>query len=131
MLPEALLGVPDIPRAQNLPILSDIQVEALVAVQMLASKHRLVLKTEPGDLTFINNFSLVHSREAFYDDDKEVRKCRYMVRLWLKNEELAWELPRQLELGNRLVYDDEEVEEFWNVAPEPRLFYSLRERFSP
>ena len=130
MLPEALLGFEDIPRSPELPVLTEEQIEALEIVQMLAAKHRLVLVTKPGDLTFVNNFALLHSREPF-DDDEQAKKCRYLVRLWLKNKELAWTLPRPLEIGNQMVFDDEEVPEIWNIAPEQRLSYALRERFSP
>lgn len=130
MLPEALLGIADIPRSPDLPFLTEKQMEAIEIIQKLAAKHRLVLVTETGDMTFINNFALLHSREPF-DDDEQANKCRYLVRLWLKNERLSWTLPRPLEIGNRLLFDDEEIPEIWNVAPEPRLSYAVRERFSP
>lgn len=128
LLPDALLGLPDIPRPENLPILTEKQMEAIEVVQMLAAKHQRVLRLELGDLVFVNNLALVHARQPFEDS---AEKCRYLVRLWLKNEKLAWKLPRQIDVGNQLLFDDDDIEEMWNIAPEPRLSFTIRERFSP
>jgi len=88
---------------------------------------RLVGFEAPGDLTFINNHGLLHSREAFEDEGE---KSRYLVRLWLKNKALAWKLPRVLREGNERLFEDNEVEEQWNIVPLPKLTFTVAERLS-
>jgi len=126
---DPLIGIPSIPRAKGLPCLTPLQVEALEAVQRIAQAHQYSLSMRPGDLTFVNNFGVLHAREAFEDSPAQTR---YVVRLWLKNAELAWSLPEELEKGNRRVFGDEGlVEEDWNIVYKPRLKFQLAERMSP
>lgn len=112
---------------QSVPQPSARQVEALDAVQQLAEKHQLRLTMQPGDLTFINNFGLLHARDGFEDTEEHTR---HLVRMWLKNETLAWQLPRNLQKGNDRTYDDS-VEELWNIRPAPRVEFKVREKFGP
>ncbi|KAL2009023.1 hypothetical protein VTN00DRAFT_7217 [Thermoascus crustaceus] len=121
------IGLPDAPRAADLPPVSTVQVEALDLVELLAQKHQLVLDMHPGDLTFINNLAILHSREAFEDDTSHTR---YLVRLWLKNEELAWTIPPALVSGNEKSFD-EELAEKWNIVPQPRLRFKPWQRLDP
>lgn len=99
------------------------QLEALDAVQRIAEKHQVVVRMQPGDFTFVNNLALLHSREAFEDD---ANNKRYNVRLWLKNEQLAWKLPRAMQLGNQHIFYNNDVEEKWNVQPLPRVLFNIR-----
>jgi hypothetical protein len=103
------------------------QVEALDAVQLLAEKYHLRLAMLSGDLAFINNFGLLHARDAFEDTEENTR---HLVRMWLQNERLAWELPRTLKKGNDRTFDDT-IEELWNIRPAPRVDFKLREKFGP
>ncbi|KAM0342493.1 hypothetical protein ACHAPU_009466 [Fusarium lateritium] len=103
------------------------QVEALDIVQQLAEKYHLSLKMEPGDMAFINNHGILHAREAFVDTPTNTR---YLVRMWLKNENLAWQLPRTLRRGNERTYDDAS-EEIWNILPAPRVAFKVREKYGP
>lgn len=93
------MGPPKIARSAHLPACTTKQVEALDAVEALAQKHQLVLDMQPGDLTFLNNWAILYSREAFEDDESHVR---YLVRISLKNERLAWKLPHTLNYGNQM-----------------------------
>jgi hypothetical protein len=102
-------------------------MEALELVQQLGEKYQLKQPMQPGDLTFINNFAVLHSRDAFEDSET---KIRYLVRMWIKNESLAWELPKTLEIGNQKTYDDT-AEGIWNILPAPRVKFDVRDRFSP
>ena len=43
---------------------------------------RIELMLEPGDLSLINNYFILHSRTAFYDFDEAERR-RLLFRLWL------------------------------------------------
>jgi Taurine catabolism dioxygenase TauD, TfdA family len=104
------------------------QIEALEILQILAKKHQIRLKAQAGDLTFVNNFAILHSRDAF-EDTKE--QSRHLVRLWLKNEALAWRLPPILNVGNQAVFYDDSVEGQWEIIPQPRLGFELRDKFGP
>jgi len=128
ILPDALLGLEDVERTPDLPIASEKQTEALSAVQDLAHKYQLTLSMQPGDLTFINNYGIVHGRESFEDSPAH---RRYLVRLWLKNEELAWKLPPALQLANQMVFYDDSLAEDWNITPARRIKFQIYERASP
>jgi len=103
------------------------QLEALDAVQLLAEQNQLRLVMQPGDLTFINNFGLLHARDGFEDTEENTR---HLVRMWLKNDRLAWQLPQTLQKGNYRTFDDT-VEELWNIRPAPRVAFKVREKFGP
>jgi Taurine catabolism dioxygenase TauD, TfdA family len=125
-VPRQILG-PD----QSGSALSDKQLEALVSAELLARQYQLKLDTEMGDIIFINNYAVLHSREAFIDDAEHQR---HLVRLWLKNESLAWTLPAALETGSRRIYqeDDEDgVEEKWVIIPAPRTHFEERHYADP
>ncbi|KAM0434002.1 hypothetical protein ACHAPT_003946 [Fusarium lateritium] len=122
---EPLRGVKGVTRAASLPELTRLQHEALDMVEGCATANQLVLSLQPGDLTFINNHAMLHSREAFLDD--EVHR-RHLVRLWLRNEHLAWTLPAELQHGNARIYEPNEIDETWNIAPVPRPSFLLSER---
>ena len=44
-------------------------------------------------MVFVNNLALLHSRDGFEDSTEHVR---YALRVWLKNEELSWKIPKPL-----------------------------------
>ena len=124
---EPLIGLNNVPRSSALPSLTKVQREALDVLEEVAQSTQLVLDNKPGDLTFINNHGLLHSRKAF---DDELGKSRYLVRLWLRNEELSWKLPRVLREGNERLFEWNEVEEQWNLMPSPRVSFTVAERLS-
>ncbi|XXG99226.1 hypothetical protein Hte_005563 [Hypoxylon texense] len=103
------------------------QVEALDILQQIAERHQLRLRTELGDLTFFNNFALLHARDSFRDTPEATR---WIVRLWLKNKPTAWPLPRALKSGNDCVFDDS-TDELWDIVPLPRVLFTLRDKFGP
>lgn len=122
---EPLIGLDNIERTEGFPALSEEQREALDLIESLARESQLTLNIQPGDLTFINNHALLHSRESFKDDSKS---NRYLVRMWLKNEVLAWKLPYQLQMGNQRIYESNELEEKWNIVAVPKLRFKPSER---
>ncbi|KAK1835896.1 hypothetical protein QBC39DRAFT_249580 [Podospora conica] len=75
--------------------LTDAQHEALDVVSDLATKNRYCLNTIPGDMIFINNWSLLHARESYKDSDSDTNpnQRRHLVRLWLRNSKRAWDIP--------------------------------------
>jgi len=128
IIPDALFGFENMERTAGLPAMTAEQMEAINEVQALAQRFSLSLPTRAGDLTFINNLAVLHAREAF-EDSEENR--RYLVRMWLKNETLAWKLPPQLELGNQAIFYDEKLERDWNLMPVDRTMFQVYERSAP
>jgi hypothetical protein len=128
VLPDALIGFEDLERMPGLATLSETQVKAHDALQVLCQKNSTALAMHPGDLTFVNNFSILHAREEFFDTPTQKR---YLVRMWLKNEDLAWKLPASLLLGNDIIFRDDSLEENWNITPEPRCQFQIYERQTP
>jgi len=66
------------------PRLTDLDHRALDIIQELAEtdEFRFDMVLERGDIQFVNNHVLIHSRTHFEDDDEPDRK-RHLLRLWL------------------------------------------------
>ncbi|KAK3936613.1 hypothetical protein QBC46DRAFT_366801 [Diplogelasinospora grovesii] len=124
---EPLLGLEGVRRTAGLATLSPAQREALDLVEEIAKQSQIVQDALPGDLLFINNHGVLHSREGFTDAPGN---SRYLVRMWLKNPLLAWKLPRALQEGNSRIYDDNELGERWNVVDTPKVQFRLSERLT-
>ncbi|KAH6621609.1 hypothetical protein B0J18DRAFT_445394 [Chaetomium sp. MPI-SDFR-AT-0129] len=127
---EPLLGLDGVRRAAGLAPLTDNQRHALDTVEALARENQIVLEAQRGDMLFINNHGVLHSREAFEDS---AVSPRYLVRMWLQSEEkeLRWRLPRgPLKDGNARIYGDNELGEQWNVVDAPRVMFRLSERLT-
>ena len=71
---------------------SEIEARALDVFDKIAHcpEFRFDFMLEPGEMTFFNNYTVLHTRTAFFDDDDPLKK-RHLLRLWLK----AW-TPRPL-----------------------------------
>lgn len=65
--------------------LSDAKAAALACIDATMNDPSLVFEMElaPGDIQFVNNYTVLHGRTAFTDDPGDDRK-RHVVRLWLK-----------------------------------------------
>jgi len=46
------------------------------------------MKLEPGDMQFVNNHVLLHSRTEFVDHEEEDKK-RHLKRLWLATDKIG------------------------------------------
>lgn len=70
---------PDVPR------LTDRQLEAMKLVDTLCASgtYRLDMDFRPGDIQFLNNRVILHSRTDFVDHAEPQRK-RLLLRLWLR-----------------------------------------------
>lgn len=66
-------------------VATDIEIEASKALQRLALDERFYLDMmiREGDIQFINNRKIFHSR-LDYDDEDELDRRRHMLRLWLQ-----------------------------------------------
>lgn len=83
--------------------LTERQVAALDAFEAIANRPGLLLefRLEPGTASFINNYTVLHSRTGFEDFDEPERK-RLLLRLWLQARP-----PRPVDPGIRLYYGDD------------------------
>ena len=68
----------------ELPALQPKQREAIEYVQTLANDPKFYgeMMFEPGDMQFMNNHVMYHSRTEF-EDHEEADKKRHLIRLWL------------------------------------------------
>lgn len=84
-IPQHIIGyqVPQQEFPELLP-LTALQREALAYVEKLANDPRFYgeMMFEPGDMQFMNNHVMLHSRTEFEDHDEPDRK-RHLIRLWL------------------------------------------------
>lgn len=71
-------------RFENLPRLTEAQLEAFTLIERIAADPALVLNIEftPGDIQFLSDHYIMHSRTA-YQDYPEPEKRRHLLRLWL------------------------------------------------
>ncbi|KAJ6782559.1 hypothetical protein PWT90_01387 [Aphanocladium album] len=83
-----------LPRSADIPPITEAQAEALDALHFTAEKNAVALEFQAGDIQFVNNLSIFHARGSFKDSPE---KQRHLVRLWLRDEELAWKTPKPLE----------------------------------
>jgi hypothetical protein len=71
-------------RSPDVPDMSDAQVAALDLLDSIANDPALILnmRFQPGDIQFLNNYKVWHSRTAF-EDHEEAHLKRDLYRLWL------------------------------------------------
>ncbi|KAK0509209.1 hypothetical protein JMJ35_008580 [Cladonia borealis] len=90
-----LKGAPMTARSRDIRPMTEAQAEALDAVHFCALKHSLKVDMRSGDMCFVNNLAIMHSRSAFEDDEPHTR---YVLRVWLNNPDLGWQMPPRLQL---------------------------------
>ncbi|KZP03183.1 Clavaminate synthase-like protein [Athelia psychrophila] len=111
-------GFQGLPRSTGIPPISEAQAEALDTLHFLAEKYALSLDFQKGDIQYVNNLSVFHARDGFRDDKEHTR---HLVRLWLRNEELAWTIPAYLDPNwQRLYYSLDAEKQTFALEPEIR-----------
>lgn len=67
--------------------LSELETEALKHFNELATRPdmRLDVMLQPGELNLINNYTVLHTRDEFWDGPTEAEK-RLLLRLWLSSD---------------------------------------------
>ncbi|KAF2189593.1 Clavaminate synthase-like protein, partial [Zopfia rhizophila CBS 207.26] len=100
--------------------LSTAQLEALNAVDTFTRKHYIEIRPQAGDLVFVNNFSIMHSRRAFIDEGQH---NRHVLRLWLRNDDLGWPIPKALKSSWSIVFDQNEKHDTLRFPVEPKPSY--------
>lgn len=102
-------------RLPEVPRLTARQIEALDLIDSLCHDPALHLEMplEVGDMQFVNNYALLHSRSR-YEDWPEPERRRYLLRLWL-NTGLVTGLPPSW---------SDRYEDFkdWQLDPRPPVF---------
>ncbi|KAK2462467.1 hypothetical protein APHAL10511_005437 [Amanita phalloides] len=108
-------GYLGLPRSPNIPPISEAQAEALDTLHFLGEKFNLGLNFQKGDIQYINNLGVFHARDGFTDSPEHTR---HLLRLWLRNEELAWKLPRQFRpIWQKLYYSLTPEEQQFPIEP--------------
>lgn len=120
-----LMGNEVHPRDKDLPTLSQAQVEALDEVEKIARRLELKIKTQAGDIHFINNFTVLHRRDGFSDGAAEQDK-RHLVRMRLRSSKLGWSIPNELKEDWDYAFGGYPRLERWNLDPMPHGFYPLQ-----
>ena len=74
----------DAQRHPQAPRLTRDQIAALELIESIANDPKMYLEMhfEPGDIQFLANAKILHSREA-YEDSLEPDRRRHLLRLWL------------------------------------------------
>ena len=62
--------------------LSEVELEAICAMEQLADEHALDIQFDPGDVQLINNYSILHGRTG-YEDHEDPARRRSLLRMWL------------------------------------------------
>jgi hypothetical protein len=100
-------------------------MEALDAVEELAKSFQLEIVTQAGDIHFINNLAILHRREGFRNGTSSGEK-RHLVRMRLRDDELAWALPEELQEEWSSAFDDAKTSKVWHLEPMPDGYFPLR-----
>ncbi|KAI2602017.1 Clavaminate synthase-like protein [Hypoxylon sp. NC1633] len=119
-----LLGNAVHPRPQHLPKLNDRQREALDVVEAIAQAVQLEIKTQAGDMHFINNLAVLHRREGFVDGESAQQK-RHLVRMRLRSTRLGWDIPDALKQEWDNAFDTDTYQT-WHLEPMPGDVFPLR-----
>lgn len=111
-----ITGSPTSPRSPGVPPMTEIQAEALDMVHFLGVKHQLSMKLQRGDIQLINNLAVFHARNGFRDS---LNQRRHIIRLWLRNDKLAWPTPEGLRRTWFEKYGESERKKIakWNIEP--------------
>jgi hypothetical protein len=88
-------------RHEDAPRVSDAAREAMNRVDAMCAdpQYHVSMTMEPGDMQFVNNYHVLHARDA-YEDDRESGHIRHLKRLWLETDVLAdADKPERFRLG--------------------------------
>ncbi len=102
-------------RFEGVPPFTALQIEALDAIDRLCADPRFCLDMvlKPGDVQFVCNHVLLHSRTAYEDWPEPARK-RHLLRLWLRTPGFADRPPAFAQRDRDMLA--------WQRSPRPPLF---------
>jgi hypothetical protein len=80
----------DAQRHAQAPRLTDEQIEAMQLIETIANDPAFYVEMDfqPGDIQWLSNAKILHSREA-YEDDLRANGRRHLLRLWLTAYDFA------------------------------------------
>jgi hypothetical protein len=81
--------------------------------------------TQPGDIHVINNLAILHRREGFVDGTTS-QEWRHLVRTILRDEQLGWSIPVDLQGAWFMAFDPIETKRAWHIEPMPAGYFPLR-----
>ncbi|KAM0819487.1 hypothetical protein AB5N19_05303 [Seiridium cardinale] len=119
-----LLGNSTHPRPERLPKTNENQKEALDLVEAIARASQLEIKTQPGDMHFINNFAILHRRDGFVDGQAKQDK-RHLVRMRLRSSDMGWDVPTELKRDWHDAFE-KDSSKAWHLEPMPGDAFPLR-----
>lgn len=119
-----LMGSDVHPRPANLPKVSPRQAEALEAIETIARASQLEIDIQAGDMHFINNLTILHRRDGYVNGEAPQQR-RHLVRMRLRDDELGWELPSDLQQEWAAAFN-ETGPKIWHLEPMPDGFFPLR-----
>lgn len=103
-----------------------LQAEALDSVHFTAERHSIRVQLQKGDIQFMNNLAVVHSREEFQDASiGEGVNRRHLIRAFIKNNERAYRLPQHLDGAFDEIYPDDISPSEYNYRIDPFNFAAL------
>ncbi|KAI0420825.1 Clavaminate synthase-like protein [Xylaria grammica] len=111
-------GTPGYPRNPELGPLPSHHAEALDIVGKIAEKLCLAFEFKTGDIQFVNNLSILHAREEFKRAEGADAR-RHLLRLVQRDDELGWELPREMGGAMDKMFAHEPEDEMFPWSPEP------------
>ena len=80
----------DAQRHADAPCLTEAQRAAMTEIETIANDPAFHVEMDfrPGDIQWLNNSVILHSREA-YEDDPDPGRRRHLLRLWLRAHDFA------------------------------------------
>ena len=88
-------------RHEDAPRPSEAAREAMDRVDAMCAdpEFHVSMTMQPGDMQFVNNYHVLHARDA-YEDDRANGRIRHLKRLWLETDVLAdGDKPERFRLG--------------------------------
>lgn len=88
-------------RHEDAPRPSEAAREAMDRIDAMCADPQLhvSMTLQSGDMQFVNNYHVLHARDA-YEDDRDAGRIRHLKRLWLETDALAdGEKPERFRLG--------------------------------
>ena len=73
------------------------EIDAIETFRATARRLQFETRLEPGEASFLNNYTVMHARSEF-DDWDEPEKKRLMLRLWLDVERKARPVVREIHI---------------------------------
>jgi hypothetical protein len=86
---------------------------------------QLEIVTHPGDIHIINNLAILHRRDGFVNGTTR-HEQPHLVRTILRDEQLGWSIPSDLEDEWFKAFDSTETKRLWHIDTMPAGYFPLR-----